>query len=102
MWLHDPTCGASVRAFVDLGPGGWSSQGSCRSSSTDDEGCSGASFVPGVASRFDFDLNVPAKDRRVQYLRLDLAARSASEQLVSGTVWYDDLQLSRAGKLQPG
>jgi hypothetical protein len=46
---------------------------------------------------FEFDFTVPDIDCRAQYLRLALAARSASEQLVSGTVWYDSLQLSRLG-----
>ena len=46
---------------------------------------------------FEFDFTVPDNDCRAQYLRLALAARSASEQLVSGTVWYDSLRLSRLG-----
>jgi hypothetical protein len=57
----------------------------------------GPMFV-GVAPKwgeFDFTFTVPETECRAQELRLVLAARSASEQLVSGTVWYDDLQISR-------
>jgi hypothetical protein len=57
----------------------------------------GPMFV-GVAAKwsdFDFTFTVPDAGCRAQELRLVLAARSASEQLVSGAVWYDDLQISR-------
>jgi hypothetical protein len=56
-----------------------------------------AMFV-GVAptwTEFEAQFAVPESDCRAQQLRLDLAARSASEQLVSGSVWYDDLVISR-------
>ncbi len=55
-------------------------------------------FVGSAASwaDFQFTFTVPDKNCRAQVLRLDLAARSASEQLVSGSVWYDDLKMSRA------
>lgn len=57
----------------------------------------GPMFV-GVArawTGFDLSFTVPETDCRAQELRLTLAARSASEQLVSGSVWYDDLKITR-------
>jgi hypothetical protein len=45
----------------------------------------------------DFSVNftVPETDCRAQQVRLWFDARSASEQLVSGAVWYDRLQIAR-------
>ena len=42
-----------------------------------------------------FTFTVPDKDCAAQYVRLDLDARMASEQLISGSVLFDDLQISR-------
>jgi len=49
-----------------------------------------------------FTFSVPAKDCSAQYVRLDLDARMASEELVSGTIYFDGLQISRAAPPAPG
>lgn len=41
------------------------------------------------------EFTVPAEKCRAQTLRLIHAARSASEQLVKGTAWYDDIRIER-------
>jgi tetratricopeptide (TPR) repeat protein len=42
-----------------------------------------------------FTVTVPATGCVAQYVRLDLDARMASEQLISGTILFDDLLISR-------
>jgi hypothetical protein len=46
--------------------------------------------------RFQFDFVVPDKDCVVQQARLDLDARSPSEWMVSGKIWYADLKIEPA------
>ncbi len=45
--------------------------------------------------QFEFVFEVPPTGCVAQTVRLDLAARSSSEQLVSGTIWFDDLSIAR-------
>ena len=45
-----------------------------------------------------FTFTVPAQDCPAQYVRLDLDARMASEELVSGTIFFAQLQISRAAQ----
>lgn len=44
---------------------------------------------------FDVQFTVPAEGCRAQIVRLDLDARSASEQLVTGRMSFDDLAITR-------
>jgi hypothetical protein len=54
-----------------------------------------------IWTAFSVKLTVPDTGCPAQELRLVLAARSASEQLVSGTIWYDDLRRIERVKESP-
>jgi hypothetical protein len=47
---------------------------------------------------FEFSVVVPENGCSVQLLQLKLAARSPSEQLVSGAIWFDALSITREGR----
>ena len=42
-----------------------------------------------------FTFTVPATNCPAQYVKLDLDARMASEQFISGSILFDELQISR-------
>jgi hypothetical protein len=50
---------------------------------------------------FQVSFTVPEKDCPAQYLALVLDARSASEKFISGSIWYDDLQIKREQVAEP-
>jgi hypothetical protein len=50
---------------------------------------------------FAFSLTVPETDCSVQYVRLASEARSASEQFISGSVWFDDFEIVRGPTANP-
>jgi hypothetical protein len=93
-----------------LAPGTYKFQGKYRGGIVGRRGlrwriaCAGTTPVPigespmvvGVVSPwrdFEFSFSVPEADCRAQYVRLALDARSASEQFVSGSIWYDELRI---------
>lgn len=96
-----------------LSPGVYKFQGKYRGDISGPRGlrwritCAGATAIPigespmvvGRVSpwkEFEFSFSVPTAGCRAQYVRLALDARSASEQLVSGSIWYDELRIMRA------
>ena len=44
---------------------------------------------------FDITFEVPATECHAQQVRLVHDARSESEKLVTGSMWYDELKISR-------
>jgi hypothetical protein len=50
---------------------------------------------------FSLTVTVPPEGCRAQQIRLDLDARSASEKLVTGSMWFDDLALARGPAAEP-
>jgi hypothetical protein len=50
---------------------------------------------------FSFSFTVPETDCPAQRIRLVFDARSASEQFISGSIWYDDLQIVREPARNP-
>lgn len=53
-----------------------------------------------VWTELDVPFTVPAAGCRAQSVRLELDARSPSEQLVTGTMWFDRLGVTRSGPPQ--
>ena len=52
-------------------------------------------------STLAFTFTVPDKECPAQYVRLDLDARMASEHFMSGSILFDDLQISHAASTPP-
>jgi hypothetical protein len=102
-----------VKQLLMLSPGTYQFQGKYRGDIIGRRGlqwrivCAGGAtpigeglMVTGAAPTwkdFEFTFTVPGagSDCRAQYVRLDLDARSASEQFVSGSIWYDELRITR-------
>lgn len=50
-------------------------------------------------SDIELDFTVPNHDCSAQYLSLDLDARMPSEKFVTGSMWFDDLRISRLANM---
>lgn len=50
---------------------------------------------------FSLSVTIPPEGCRIQQIRLDLDARSASEKLVTGSMWFDDVKISRGRSSDP-
>ena len=77
-----------------LGPRGLKWRIVCASGPTIEESSMIIGMMPSWRT-VAFTFTVPATDCRAQYVRLDLDARMASEQLVSGSMLFDELRISR-------
>lgn len=96
--------------LIMLPPGGYQFRGSYQADIISPRGlqwritCAGGKEAPigessmvtrrGLAWQdFEFSFTVPKADCPAQYVTLVSGARSASEQFISGTIWYDDLKI---------
>jgi hypothetical protein len=64
----------------------------------DGAGIAESSMITGMSPDWrdvTFKFTVPTADCGAQYVRLDLDARSESEHLISGSIYFDELQISR-------
>ena len=103
--------GAGISELVLLPPGNYQMEGKYKADLVSQRGlqwsvkCAGETTSIGVSGTMngssptwqDIDLTftVPENECPAQYVSLALDARSASEQFVSGAVWYDDLSIER-------
>jgi hypothetical protein len=103
---------AGIAELVLLGPGSYRFKGKFKGEIAGRRGlvwratCVGGAGAPigespmikGPAPRWEdveFSFTVPERECRAQRLRLELDARMASEQLVTGSMWFDELAISR-------
>jgi hypothetical protein len=100
-----------VTELVVLSPGTYHLKGSYKSDVASVRGlqwrivCAGTANVIGESRpvtgsdptwrKFDVAFTVPADNCPAQYVTLALDARSTSETFVSGSIWYDDLSITR-------
>ena len=104
--------GLSVKQMVVLSPGDYQFRGTYKADIVSQRGlqwrviCASKSWkvmgesplIIGAKSEwtdFNFSFTVPETDCPIQSVQLGFTARSASEQFVSGSVWFDDLQIVR-------
>ena len=102
-----------VHQIIMLGPGRYQLKGLTKGQITGRRGvvwrlsCHGSNAGPVGESEmilglippwreFQFSFTIPETDCRAQKLSLLLDARSASEQLVTGDIWFDELRISRS------
>ena len=100
-----------IRELILLPPGNYRLDGKFKADLVSQRGlqwsvtCAGTTTPIGLSTTMngssptwqDIDLTfeVPDSDCTGQYVTLQLDARSASEQFVSGAIWYDDLSIAR-------
>lgn len=109
--------GAGVSELVLLPPGNYRLEGKYKADLVSQRGlqwsvrCADATTPIGLSTTMngssptwqdiDFTFSVPDRDCPAQRVTLALDARSASEQFVSGAVWYDDLAIARIEEAEP-
>jgi hypothetical protein len=50
---------------------------------------------------FELSFSVPEGECPAQYVTIASGARSASEQFISGTIWFDDLKIVNESVVAP-
>jgi hypothetical protein len=106
-----------VKQLIVLSPDDYLLKGKYRSDLISQRGlawritCAGGQTVLGEGSLingrtadwtdFEVPFTVPPTDCPAQYLELVSGARSSSEQFISGTVWYDELGITRSAPPAP-
>jgi hypothetical protein len=105
----------SVTEMILLAPGTYQFSGKYKGEMVAQRGlkwrvvCAGAAIAPigesvmltGMTSMWkdtEFSFTVPGADCPAQYLRLDFDARMASEQFVSGSIWFNQLRIAHVAE----